>query len=83
MTEIEVNEKIAEAWTDIASRKTDPKIFLENIDIVKERLTEIVSRFGIERVPYAGPECGLKSFPTYESALECLRRASNATKNLG
>ena len=82
MTELAMNEKIGEAWTDITSRKTDPKIFLENLDIMKKRLVEIVSRFGAERVPYAGPECGLKGFPTYECALECLRRVSNAVKSV-
>jgi len=80
MTEIAINEGIAEAWTGITSRKTDPEIFLENLDIMKKRLVEIVSRFGVERVPYAGPECGLKGFPTYECALECLRRVSSTVK---
>jgi len=80
MTELAVNERIAEAWTDITSRKTDPEIFLENLAIIKERLVKIVDRFGVERIPYAGPECGLKGFPTYECALECLRRVSSAAK---
>jgi len=80
MTEPAINEKIAEAWTSINSQKTDPEIFLENLDIMKKRLVEMVGRFGVERVPYAGPECGLKGFPTYECALECLRRVSSAVK---
>ena len=80
VTEPAINEKIAEAWTSITRRKTDPKIFLEDVDIMKKRLVEIVSRFGAERVPYAGPECGLKGFPTYECALECLRRVSSTVK---
>ena len=80
MTELAINERIAEAWRGITTRKTNPEIFLENLDIMKERLVEIVSRFGVERVPYAGPECGLKGFPTYECALECLSRVSSAVK---
>ena len=80
MTELAMNERIAEAWTGITGRKTDPDIFLEKLDIMKKRLVEIVDRFGVERVPYAGPECGLKGFPTYECALECLRRVSSAVK---
>ena len=80
ITELEINERIAEAWTSITSRKTDPEIFLEELDVVKERLVEIVGRFGEERVPYAGPECGPKGFPTYECALECLRRVSSAVE---
>jgi len=82
ITESTINERIAEAWASIASRKTNPEIFLENVDLVRERLVEIAARFGVERVPYAGPECGLKGFPTYECALECLRRVSGAVKGI-
>jgi len=82
MTELAINERIAEAWTGITSRKTDPKIFLEKLDVMKKRLVEIVGRFGLERVPYAGPECGLKGFPTIECALECLRRVSSTVRGV-
>jgi len=82
MTEPTINEKIAEAWTSINSQKIDPKIFLEDVDLMKKRLVEIVGRFGVERVPYAGPECGPKGFPTYECALECLKRVSSAVKSV-
>ncbi|MGQ9460384.1 MAG: hypothetical protein ACUVRA_04055 [Candidatus Bathyarchaeaceae archaeon] len=82
MTEPAINEKIAEAWTSINSQKTDPEIFLENIDLMKKRLVDIVERFGLERVLYAGPECGLKGFPTYECAIECLRRVSSAVESV-
>lgn len=78
--EATVNEKVAEAWKNIASGKLDPTVFLENVEWMQKRLTDIIDRFGAERVPYAGPECGLKSFPTYECALECLRRTANAVK---
>jgi 5-methyltetrahydropteroyltriglutamate--homocysteine methyltransferase len=81
MTELAINERVAEAWKGITSRKTDPEIFLEKHDIMKKRLVEIVNRFGVERVQYAGPECGLKGFPTYKCALECLRRVSSAVKS--
>jgi 5-methyltetrahydropteroyltriglutamate--homocysteine methyltransferase len=81
LTEVAVNEKIAEAWTNINRGGTDPKIFLENIDAMKRRLAKMVDWFGVERVPYAGPECGLKGFPTYESAVECLRRVSSAIES--
>jgi methionine synthase II (cobalamin-independent) len=82
MTEPATNEKIAEAWTNIKSQKTDPEIFLEGIDLMKKRLVEVVGRFDVERVPYAGPECGLKGFPTYQCALKYLRRVSNAIKSV-
>jgi len=29
---------------------------------------------------YAGPECGLRGFPNYTCAIECLRRTANATE---
>jgi 5-methyltetrahydropteroyltriglutamate--homocysteine methyltransferase len=82
-TEISVNEKIAEVWTNINRGKTNPEIFLEDVDAMKRRLAKMVDRFGVERIPYAGPECGLKGFPTYESALECLRRVSSAIESFG
>lgn len=77
-----INERVAEAWKNIATGKLDPTVFLENVELMRERLTGIINRFGAERVLYTGPECGLKSFPTYECALECLRRAANAVKNV-
>ena len=77
LDEIAVNEKIAEAWKSINSGRIDPEVFLEDVDIMKARLVEFFDRFGAERVPYYGPECGLKGFPTYESAMECLRRVSS------
>ena len=78
LTEVSTNEKIAEAWKSINRGRIDPQIFLEDVDVMKRRLSKLVNRFGVERVPYAGPECGLKGFATYESALECLRRVSSA-----
>ncbi|UCD26693.1 MAG: hypothetical protein JSV75_00780 [Candidatus Bathyarchaeota archaeon] len=80
-TEVALNKKIAETWTSIINRKTDPETFLEKTNIMKKRLNEIVGRFGEERIPLAGPECGLKSFPTYECALGCLKSVSNVVKN--
>jgi len=76
-----INERVAQAWKNIATGKLDPTLFLENVELMQKRLTNIINRFGAERVLYAGPECGLKSFPTYECALECLRRAADAVKN--
>jgi 5-methyltetrahydropteroyltriglutamate--homocysteine methyltransferase len=80
MKELTVNEKIAEAWRDIRSGNMDSKAFLESEKSMKERLTMTVNRFGVERILYAGPECGLGGFPTYECAMEYLRRVSNAIK---
>ncbi|MFQ5758577.1 MAG: hypothetical protein ACE5IF_02740 [Candidatus Bathyarchaeia archaeon] len=82
LSESSVNQKIAEAWKDITRKKLDSKTFLEDENTMEKRLIKTIEKFGTERVPYAGPECGLISFPTYESALECLRRVSKTVKKL-
>ena len=74
----DVSEKIADVWTRIKSGKVDPDVFLDSVQTMKNRLVGVVERFGEDRVPYVGPECGLKGYPTYENALECLRRVSEA-----
>ncbi|MCP8304533.1 MAG: hypothetical protein H3Z50_03565 [archaeon] len=73
-------ESVGKTWVEIKQGKYDPKEFLETVDTMKRRLAEMIDRYGIERVLYAGPECGMKSFPTYECALECLKRVSDALK---
>ncbi len=81
LAESDTNEQIADAWTCMNNGTVDPEIFLESVVTMKNRLVKVVERFGADRVLYAGPECGLKGYPTYENALECLRRVSNATKS--
>jgi 5-methyltetrahydropteroyltriglutamate--homocysteine methyltransferase len=81
LDEILVNEKIAETWKNIRSGRTDPEIFLEDADVMESRLVDLFDKFGAERIPYYGPECGLKGFPSYESAMGCLRRVSSALEN--
>jgi 5-methyltetrahydropteroyltriglutamate--homocysteine methyltransferase len=71
-------ELIGETWTKIRRGEVDPLTFLEEESVMKERLRKVVNSFGLERVKYAGPECGLKSFPTYECALEGLRKTALA-----
>jgi len=80
LNETSINEKIAETWKNLSKSQIDPTIFVENLELMKERMVKIVEHFGRNRVPYAGPECGLRSFPTYKSALECLRRVAKAIK---
>ncbi len=82
LDELTVNQRVAETWKNILNKKLKPEIFVEEIQLMKKRLIKLVNQFGAERVPYAGPECGLKGFPTYECALECLRRVSKAVKNV-
>ena len=81
LTESDLNERIADAWTDIKHGRINPETFLESVDLMKSRLVKVVERFGVERILYAGPECGLKGYPTYESALECLRRVSSVIES--
>lgn len=81
-TETSVNEKLAETWKGITNGRTDPELFLESVDVMKGRLVDLLGRFDVERIPYMGPECGLKGFPTYKCAVECLRRVSNALESL-
>jgi 5-methyltetrahydropteroyltriglutamate--homocysteine methyltransferase len=69
-------EAIAGVWKEIHKGKLDPSKFLESREEMETRLIGIVNFLGEERVPYAGLECGLKSFPNYELAIECLRRSS-------
>ena len=76
---IAVDEKAAEVWNNLKARKLDPTTFLDTVDTMKQRLKQITEKFGENRTPYAGTECGTWSFPTYETAIEYLRRVSEAT----
>lgn len=71
---------VAEAWRRIGRGEEDPRRYLEGVDVMRRRLRRVVELVGEERVPYAGPECGLGGFPTYEAAIECLRRVSEAAR---
>lgn len=75
-----LQERLAQSWRAIQRGEVDSKDFLEDDDLMLKRLVQTVERFGEERVPYAGPECGLRSFPSYSCALECLTRVSRAIK---
>ena len=74
-------KKMGEIWGEIRRGKVNPEEFLEDEEILIRRLKKIVEFFGIERVPYAGAECGLRGFPTYNVALKCLEKVSNVVKN--
>lgn len=71
-------QQVANKWNEINTKVVDPQIFLETSELMLARLRKIINYFGPEFIKYAGPECGLKSFPTYGSAMECLRRISKA-----
>ena len=72
-----IPEKIGETWTGLKKGETDPYLFLEDTELIRKRLEKIVDYFGSERIAYASPECGVNSFPEYDVAMECLRRASS------
>ncbi|UCH32508.1 MAG: hypothetical protein JSV05_03775 [Candidatus Bathyarchaeota archaeon] len=74
------SEIVADVWKEILNGTRNPEIFVEETDIMKKRLTKIVEQFGQERVTLAGPECGLRGFPNYTTAIECLRRVAQAVE---
>ncbi|HDI53024.1 MAG TPA: hypothetical protein ENF89_02605 [Candidatus Bathyarchaeota archaeon] len=74
----EAPSRIGEVWSEIRGGRLRSVNFLEDMELMERRLRFIVERFGAENVPYAGPECGLKGFPDYDSAIEVLRRVSEA-----
>jgi len=80
--EAALNAQVGETWTAIRKEERSPMDFLESVEIMTGRLKKIVDRFGENRVLYAGPECGFQSFPTYSSAVECLRRTVLAVKDV-
>jgi 5-methyltetrahydropteroyltriglutamate--homocysteine methyltransferase len=76
---IEAPYKIGTIWSQVKRGSIRAELFLEDVERMKRRLRGVLSRLGEENVPYAGPECGLRGFPSYKSALESLRRVSEAT----
>ena len=73
---------VADAWKSMSTGGLDADTFLESVDDMRKRLLKITDFFGAERVRLAGPECGLRGFPTYESALQCLKRSSDAIESM-
>ncbi len=82
MSEATINEKIGETWKNIKEEKVNPAVFLKSTDSMRKRLVKLIENFGANRISYSVPECGLRGFPTYECALECLRRVADATKTV-
>ncbi|UCB59792.1 MAG: hypothetical protein JSW72_06615 [Candidatus Bathyarchaeota archaeon] len=75
-------DTIVNAWRKILSGTLNPAAFLESIDVMKKRLLKIIRRFGMERVAFGGPECGLRGFPTYTSAISCLNKVSKTVRSV-
>ncbi len=76
------DEAVADIWKRISKKDLDPREFLEDVEVMERRLRKVIDRFGLERVVLAGAECGLKGFPDYGVALECLKRASKAVTDV-
>lgn len=76
--ESDLHSLIGDVWARVIRGRVNAMDFLEDEMVLKDRLVDAQKRYGEERVLYAGPECGLRSFPTYECAIECLRRVSKA-----
>ena len=77
----DVQQRIGDVWTEIRRGSADPFEFIDEPALLMKRLRSVVERFGAERVPYAGPECGLGGWPTYDSAMECLRRVARTLED--
>ncbi len=82
MNETTINEKIGEIWKKINKNQMNPVVFLESTGSLKKRLARLIENFGSNRIAFSTPECGLGGFPTYECALECLRRVAKATQTV-
>lgn len=74
------SSELGEMWTKINREQVSPESFLEGGDVISSRLHKCIELFGEENIPYAGPECGLGGFPTYECAVKYLGRISSAIK---
>jgi hypothetical protein len=57
---IPANADLRDAWDQIQAGKIKP--YLQPQEDMLHRLEAAVNRYGIERVPFAGPECGLGSW---------------------
>ncbi len=80
--DLTIEEKMGEIWRRIKKSEIDPAQFLENTSVLVKRLERVLDLFGPERVKFAGPECGLRSFPSYKCAIECLKRVAEAVKTI-
>jgi len=75
---VEYNEKYsAEVWTTKDFSGLTEK--MENVRNITKRLKKAYKLFG-ERIKYAGPDCGLGSWPSQDDAYSLLKNAADAIK---
>ena len=55
---------------------------IESVEVIKRRIERAYDKFG-DVLSYVGPDCGLFSFPTQESALKLLENVKSALEGLG
>jgi 5-methyltetrahydropteroyltriglutamate--homocysteine methyltransferase len=77
-----LDQDVAEAWKRVQKGEVAGEVFLESVDVMRKRAMEVMERFGTERVPFLGPECGLRGFPSYACGVECLRRVAEVAKSI-
>ena len=82
LNDLALDKAVAEAWRKLQKNAIVPEVFLDAPEVMKRRAEQIIAKFEPERVPYLGPECGLRGFPAYASAIECLRRVAEVKKGL-
>ena len=78
---LNIQQEIGDTWNAIRKTEVNPTKFIETKRTMLARLQKTIKSFGEVRVPYAGPECGLGSWPTYDSAIEGLRRVSGVVED--
>ncbi|MEM4201283.1 MAG: hypothetical protein QXR91_07010 [Nitrososphaerales archaeon] len=76
-------QRLGQLWADIKRGKEDATILLESEEEISARLQQTIKLVGLENIPYAGPECGLKSFLTLDNALLYLKRCSDVVRRFG
>jgi 5-methyltetrahydropteroyltriglutamate--homocysteine methyltransferase len=77
-----LDQDVAEAWKKLQKGEVAGEVFLESVGVMRKRAMEVRARFGAERVPFLGPECGLRGFPSYACGVECLRRVAEVAKSV-
>jgi 5-methyltetrahydropteroyltriglutamate--homocysteine methyltransferase len=82
LSDLALDDAVAQVWRKLRKNTIAPEVFLDTPSVMKKRAEQIIAKFGVERVPYVGSECGLRGFPTYESAIECLRRVAGVAKSI-
>jgi 5-methyltetrahydropteroyltriglutamate--homocysteine methyltransferase len=66
---------------DKGVEKPTAEQMVESVDVIRKRYVVAKEKYG-DRMTFAGPDCGLGSWPSQESALLLLKRTVAAVKNI-